>query len=302
MITSLEERYMYLNNEYLQIEISRLGGELRSIQTMDHHEFLWQGRDPYWKSRAIHLFPFVGRLYQSSYRHQGKLYSINQHGFLRDSLMQEHKINETTGFFSLHDSLETKKYYPFSFSLQIQYELIDSSISITYTITNTDSQIIYFAIGGHPGFNVPFYDNKNFEDYEIYFENPNNPKRILFTENFLISEEEEEERFPLLENHYLPLQHSLFDQNIVLLKNTGHSAILQSKTKAGPSICIQYPDSPYLGLWHTMQSDAPFICFEPWSSLPGRDCVLEDIDRMPTHIHLNPNELYKYQFKISIIQ
>lgn len=50
---------MYLSNDYLHIKVSNLGGELRSIQTIDGHEFLWQGNKPYWPSRGIHLFPFV---------------------------------------------------------------------------------------------------------------------------------------------------------------------------------------------------------------------------------------------------
>lgn len=289
---------MYLSNDYLHIEVSNLGGELRTIQTIDGHEFLWQGNKPYWPSRGIHLFPFVGRLYQQSYQYKGKIYEINQHGFLRDSIMEEHSINQTTGFFSLRDSNETKAYYPFSFLLEIHYELIEHTIVITYKVTNQDTQKMYFAIGGHPGFHVPFFENEQFEDYEIYFENPNNPKRILFTDNFLIRGKEEE--FSLYENHCLPLKHSLFDHNLVLLKDTGHSAILRSKTKTHPTIRIDYPDSPYLGLWHNMKTDAPFICFEPWSSLPGRDGILEDIETMSSHIPLKPNETYNYQFKITI--
>lgn len=33
--------------------------------------------------------------------------------------------------------------------------------------------------------------------------------------------------------------------------------------KGKKSIHVNYPDMPYLGLWHWPKTDAPYICIEP---------------------------------------
>ena len=43
-------------------------------------------------------------------------------------------------------------------------------------------------------------------------------------------------------------------------------------------ICVTYPNMTYLGIWHMPKTDAPYICIEPWSSLPSRKNVVEDLE------------------------
>lgn len=37
---------------------------------------------------------------------------------------------------------------------------------------------------------------------------------------------------------------------------------------------------PYVGFWHKPNTEAPFLCIEPWSALPGREGVVEELSRM----------------------
>lgn len=288
---------MKLFNELLTVEISPLGAELSSIRYQDH-EFLWQGCQKYWKSRAINLFHFVGRNYQDSYTYEGKTYHINQHGFLRNTILEENQLNDTHGYFHMTDTEETLNVYPFHFDLEIHYHLEETTLSITYQIHNTNDTDMYFGFGGHPGFNIPFVDGHLFNEYQVDFIDANNPKRILYSEDNLPTGEEE--NYPLHNGTILPLNHSLFDHGILLLKNSGHKAVLSHQSKEGYSIQLEYPDCPYLGLWHTPQSDAPFICLEPWAALPGRDQILEDLSTKPNTIHLKPNEEYTNKLLLTI--
>lgn len=44
---------------------------------------------------------------------------------------------------------------------------------------------------------------------------------------------------------------------------------------------LTYPKMPYVGFWHMPETDAPFLCIEPWSSLQSRDGIVEDISTQP---------------------
>jgi galactose mutarotase-like enzyme len=57
-----------LKNEKLRLTVESLGAEMRSLQTADGTEYLWQGDSRYWGDRAPNLFPFVGRLTNNSYK------------------------------------------------------------------------------------------------------------------------------------------------------------------------------------------------------------------------------------------
>ena len=289
---------MLLKNEHLSVEIDALGAELSSIKDKRGNEYLWQGSDTYWRSRAINLFPFVGALYQGTYTYQGKEYHINQHGFLRHTVLKETIIDDSKGFFSMQESPETKEVYPFSFSLEIHYQLTDNQLSITYLIKNTDTKEMYFGFGGHPGFNIPFNKGESFDDYQVNFVDAKETKRVSYSpENLPIGSSKE---YSLKNGTIQPLSHSLFDNGIVLLENSGHKAILSHKEKETPSITLEYPDCPYLGLWHTPQSDAPFVCLEPWAALPGRDQTLEDLETKPDTIHLAPGQQYQNRLILTI--
>ena len=51
---------MFLENEYLRVEFSTIGGALTSIKDKDGVEYLWQGNPEYWGGQAPVLFPICG--------------------------------------------------------------------------------------------------------------------------------------------------------------------------------------------------------------------------------------------------
>ena len=51
-----------LNNFYLNVEFSDVGGALSSIKDQDGTEYLWEGDSRYWSGQAPVLFPICGSL------------------------------------------------------------------------------------------------------------------------------------------------------------------------------------------------------------------------------------------------
>ena len=79
-----------LKNDRIAIGVNTHGAELVSLKSNEtDREYMWCGDAAYWGRVSPVLFPFVGKLENQTYRHDGVTYDgIPQHGFARDSLQQ----------------------------------------------------------------------------------------------------------------------------------------------------------------------------------------------------------------------
>ena len=109
----------------------------------------------------------------------------------------------------------------------------------------------------------------------------------------------QDQPYPLKEGKYLPLRHDLFDEDAVILKNMSREITLRSRVSPH-GVQVSYPDMPYLGLWHVPNTDAPYLCIEPWSSLPARQNVVEDFACKSDLIQLGPGKTYINTWSITI--
>lgn len=289
--------YTTLENSRLRLTVDSLGAQMMSLQTLDGREYLWQGDPRYWCDRAPVLFPFVGRLTGNSYRYGGQVYSMGIHGFAahQDFSCLCPKPNRLV--LQLTDNGETREQYPFAFSLNIIYELIDNRVQVTYQVENSGTGILPFGIGGHPGFRVPLEEGEQFDDYVLEFAGGCQPDRVGFTPQVFLSGQDQP--YPLKEGKYLPLRHDLFDEDAVILKNMSREVTLRSQVSPH-GVQVSYPDMPYLGLWHMPNTDAPYLCIEPWSSLPARQDVVEDFACKSDLIQLGPGKTYVNTWSITI--
>ena len=164
---------------------------------------------------------------------------------------------------------------------------------------NADEKTMYFGVGGHPGFNVPFEKGTNFEDYYLEFASEKSVKRVGFSEDCFVTGEMTD--FPLEDGVRLPLSHDMFDDDAIVLMNMAPSVTLKSRMST-KKICVTYPNMSYLGIWHMPKTDAPYICIEPWSSLPSRKDVVEDLETQPNLISLESGCEYENEFMIKIMK
>lgn len=287
---------IFLCNDSLRLTVDTLGAQMMALYAADR-QYLWQGDPAYWTDRAPILFPCIGRLPQDHYRFLGKEYTMGNHGFAAKSEFSVVSYAETHVVLSLVNNPETVVHYPFPFSLEIAYRLRGRTVAITYNVQNRGSQVMPFAIGGHPGFRVPWQEGESFEDYTLAFSQSCQPNRICTANGPFLSGKEIP--FPLQESRFLPLCHSLFDDRVIILKNMAKEVTLQSRISSC-AVTVSYPQMPYLGIWHTPRSDAPFVCIEPWTSLPSRENVVEEFSCKSDLIHLAPGRSYETTWCITI--
>ncbi len=288
-----------IKNDRLTLEISSRGGEFQSIRDAQGREYLWQGDAATWTDRGPNLFPYIGRMTDKSYRYQGQLYHMDIHGFLPyvDMTLVEQKEDEIT--LRLTDSEETHMQYPFQFELDITWKLDGDKIEISYLVRNKDNKTMYFGIGGHPGFRIPFDDGLKFEDYRIDFGEGAAPRRILFSEDCFVLEKDEP--LELIEGRYLNLRHDMFDADAIVVKNMPKEVTLSS-ARGSREIRVAFPDMDYLGFWHWPRVEVDYMCVEPWGSLPSRKDVVEELEHQADLHALKSGEVYRNSWSIEITE
>lgn len=286
-----------LENDSLKVQVNSHGGELWSIQTKDGAEYLWQGDEAYWKDRALNLFPYIARLTEGKYMLDGKTYEMPIHGFVNSSDLEVEEHTAQRLVLKLTDSEDTREMYPFAFVYWLTYELVGNKLNVTFAVENNDKKVMYFGVGGHPGFAVPLEKGLAFEDYCLQFEAPGNPIRVGFSEDCFVNGEDSE--FILSDGGKLPLAHNLFDQDAIVLTDVAKAVTLCSE-KGTRSVRVSYPQMNFLGIWHMPFTDAPYVCIEPWSALPSRKGRIEDLSKQPNLVHLPAGERYENTWSIEI--
>ena len=279
-----------LESAYLKIQIDTHGGELRSIRDREGVEYLWQGDARYWKDRAPNPFPYIARLTGGKYKYRGKEYSMDIHGFVKDSELVCVEKSRNALRLRLEADPQTRRMYPFDFRYDVDFYLEGKRLMVTYDIKNTGDANMYFGVGGHPGFNVPLDREEDFEAYFLEFESPCNPERIGFSSDCFL--DGTESAFPLKEDRRLALRHDLFDQDAIVLKNMAPSVKLASE-RGRRFVEVSYPRMPYLGIWHAPRTDAPYVCIEPWTSLPSRKGIVEDLEEQADLMALEAGMSYR---------
>jgi len=284
-------------NEFLSVSIDSCGAQLRSVLSSGGTEYLWQGDERYWCDSSPVLFPYIARLYDNSYTYCGKRYNMGIHGFAAQSEFRAENIRDDSVTMVLCESEATLRQYPFRFRLGITYSLSGSELHVRYSVKNEDNKPMPYAVGGHPGFNVPLCDGTDFEDYFLCFDEACAPLRVGFTDELYLSGEDCP--YPLENGRIIRLSHSLFDEDAVILKNTAKRISLAS-LKTARSVTMSFPGFDYFGIWHMPCSDAPYVCLEPWTSLPSRQGVIEEFTEKEDMLSLNAGEELENEWFISI--
>lgn len=287
-----------IKNEAVSVGIDTLGAELQSITDADGTEYLWYGDAEYWRNRATNLIPYVGRMTDGTYIYNGKKYPMGPHGFARNMEFAVQQESDTCVAFTLTDTDETRECYPFRFAFSVIYTLVGAELRIIYRVENRGENTMYFGLGGHPGFRLPLEEGKCFEDYRITFAQPCHPSRALLAPSYMMSGVET--LYKLENDTTLPLRHDLFDDDAIILRHFDKTMTL-STGEGSRGVRVHIPQMPCVGIWHTVKKDAPFVCIEPWVSLPSRDGVVEDISQQSDLIALAAGKTYENEWSIALL-
>ena len=277
-------------NECLKIAVNDTDAELSSLYAKEAAcELLWQGDPMVWTGQSPILFPIVGRLWQDRYEYQGKSYFLKKHGFALNSRFALKKAEESELLFSLKDSDETKKMYPFSFELEICFRLVYNTVQVRYIVYNTDVKEICFAIGGHPGFRCQMGDKLVF----------NKPEKLVSArmddESYL-----KQEQLEMPDLGQITVTPDLFFGDALIFHQLESDSVVLEKQGEEPNIRVGFGQANYLGIW--AKPGAKYVCIEPWTGADDHRNREGELSQKPDIISLKQGENHTFAFDITVLE
>ncbi|WP_040627096.1 aldose 1-epimerase family protein [Mucilaginibacter paludis] len=284
-----------IENKYFKVSISPQGAQLTSVfNKTDQTEHLWQADPAIWPWHAPNLFPIVGGTVNNQLHVDGVAYPTTRHGFTRTSTFQLVEASDKHAKFSLPFSEKTLAIYPYKFEFQIIYTLIDNALRVCYKVINQDDKPIYFSVGGHPAFNVPFYPGENYEDYYLEFEQ----QEPLITHTISPDGNLSGLTEPVvLHDRKLRLTKELFANDALVFKNIKSKEITIRSDKHDKFLSVQYPHFAHMGIWAKRGAD--FVCIEPWLGYSDTEGIVTDIKRKEAIQRLEYGHVFEVDFFIS---
>ena len=203
-----------LQSDDYHVLLNTLGAELNSYSSPTGKEYIWNSDPAYWLRSSPLLFPTIGNVRNGETVIKDHIYPMPKHGFCKESEFEVTEQTENSVTFLLKANEETQKHYPYDFELRLSYHLNGSTLSMDYTVTNKDTEPMYYHLGAHPGFMCPVNDGENLENCILKFEKEEDfvsyeydLKNLEFNFDHKVSQK--------AEGNVLPLTIPMFDQDAV---------------------------------------------------------------------------------------
>lgn len=285
------DKRITLKNEFLTVQISNMGAELKSIMDKNSEERLWQGDPKWWNGQAPLLFPTCGCLSESKYLHNGKVYDFTPHGFAREKEFALETSDEVRAVYLLKSDSETLKIYPFEFELRVIYELRENKISVTYVVNNETDGDMYFSIGSHEAYSC---EGKT-EDYEMFFDK-NEPLVNYLLDGPLLNSKTEDMAYV---NGALTFTDEKFKElDTYIFLNSESKRVTLRKKGSEKSVSVEFPEIDNILIWKEPGSE--FFCIEPWCGLPDYVGEPREISQKPGINKLEKNGVFQRTHTIII--
>lgn len=279
--------------------VDTYGGELVSYRDENGTEYIWNGDPAHWKGRNPLLFPIVGRLTDGQVRIAGGVYEMQQHGFARTTEFTVAESGENYVVFELCDTAQTLAQYPYHFCLRVCHELTPTGFVTRCTVENTDSQEIHFCIGGHTGFMCPFHEGETFEDYSLVFEKVENlPSKAVTSDGYICPTQ----TTPGPANtDTIALSRALFNVNTLVFEGLQSQSVSLRHNTKGCGVKLDFAGFPTLAFWSPFQTEAPFLCIEPWFGEAAQQGESGEFTDKPHCIHLGVGKNFSMEYSVTTL-
>jgi hypothetical protein len=283
-----------IRNQSISISVAVNGAELRSLRrNADMHEWMWQANAEYWPRTAPVLFPIVGKLNENIYKHGSDLFPMGQHGFARDMEFTLADSGDDFLIYRLDSNEQTFRVYPFHFSLEIEYRLIDSSLKVFYRVVNQGKQDMYFSIGAHPGFSLEGWPAKK---YFLEFEKDEKLTTMRLQDGLIADVAGNDIE---LQNRRIEITKDLFLKDALVFEGLQSTSVGIFQEGSSNGLRFNFSGFPFLGIWS--KPGAPFVCIEPWYGHADPFGFEADISTKPGIVKLQEGESFSCDYSIEVL-
>lgn len=290
-----------IKSGHLSAEIDEHGAQLTHlVDTNADFDYIWN--NDLWPKHAPILFPAIGRSNDDAYLINGKKYEMPQHGFAGDSDFEVVDKQADKVAFQLKANADTKKFYPFDFTLKVTFSLSKTGLNVHFDVKNNGDEDLSYSLGYHPAFNVPIASEGDFDNYRLAIEPAEkslDTYEIVKTPNPYRSGKVTP--LPNFSDGIVKLDHQMFEKGLLIIKNTGIKTVrLYSETDTSHSVTVNVADFDHVTLWTKEGTNAPFLCIEPFNGLPDvHGDLVELADKEGNH-HTGAGLTSSYNVQISV--
>ncbi|WP_462411630.1 aldose 1-epimerase family protein [Neobacillus sp. Marseille-QA0830] len=284
-----------LENDWLRVEISTNGAEVRGVQQKKNGlDYMWTGDPEYWGRVSPVLFPIVGRLKDDQYQLDGKNYNLSQHGFLRDVVFEVEEQTATDVSFRFESAGRYLDIYPYDFKAMIRYTIKEDTLVVGWEIVNDNEDEMYFSIGAHPAFRIPLLPNETIEDYSLHMV----PAAFKKVTEYELKDALIHEKGAANNLSTIKLTDSLFAQDALVYSYINQITLASDKSDHG--VEVGFEGFPFVGIWskYTNGKIAPFVCIEPWYGIADTHNTTGDLKEKFGINKLTPNGTFQAEYKM----
>ncbi len=280
----------------LTAEIDPQGAQLFTLKDRAGRDLLWDGDPAVWAGRAPILFPIVGALADGRYRLGSNSYPLSRHGFARGKMFSIGSTSSSSAVFQLSADEATLAVYPFRFELEIQFELVGATLSLTARIRNRGDIGMPASVGFHPAFRwpLPFGQPRSSHSIRFATDEPA-PVRRLDSAGLLTPARQPT---PVV-NRRLALTDALFQDDVMIFDEIRSRSVIYGADE-GPRIQVSFPDARYLGLW--TKPGGHFICIEPWHGIADPEGFSGDFKQKPGVFIVAPGDVFATMMTIALVE
>jgi galactose mutarotase-like enzyme len=276
--------------------ISETGAELKSLAFLaTGQEYIWSGDPAWWNGSAPVLFPIIGGLKGGEYSFEGRGFKLPSHGFARGSEFSVTRTGEDFAELTLGSNAKTREGYPFDFRLKVSFQLERAGIAVRYDVENSGGSRMYFSIGSHPAFVIPFAGGA-LENYYVLFEREESLERWFFKDGVIEAGKTEE----VFENsRVISLSRTIFDTGIMIFKHPASREFAIANSLNSHAVKVVTEGVPYVGIW-SKPGGAPFLCIEPWHGIPDMSDTSGNIVDKEGILCLEPRASFSTGYRIEV--
>ena len=251
-----------ISSAALSAAINPLGAELTHLRDADGRELMTDADPAFWTGHAPILFPVVGMPSGETIRIDGRSYPMKKHGFARHALFTLTEHEHDRAVFTLTADADTRRSYPFDFTLSLTYRITGTTLLIEAAIRNHDAdRPMSASFGFHPAFAWPLPYGQDRAAHRILFDADEPDALRTIADDGTIAEARKPSP---LQGRELLLRDDLFAHDALVWDHVRSDSVTFG-APSGPQLRIAFPDTPMLGIW--TKPGAAYVCVEPWHGI-----------------------------------
>ena len=286
-----------IKNEFYSMTIDTCGAEMTSLKDASGFEHMWQNKPDFWNRHAPLLFPVCGKLKDAKYTYHQKEYEMQGHGFIGKCEFNLVKCADGHIVMEFSANDETKKIYPFDFTVTAHYALCGNTVDFSFTVKNDGEEMLPYMFGWHPAFSLSEENGADIENYKLTFAGHDKLSWQPLQNGPFVRPDAED--YPLTDEAYRLSEKEIYENDTMIF--TGHdNALVMTNDLNSYKLNIRWSENlPALCIWKWPDNAAKYICIEPWSSTPADGIIDENFEtRKMARLAPGKTEVYSDSFEV----